>query len=244
MYDGIIFVHNWPTGMCIYHRFYYTPGSLALFVVLNFNQKKISIFIYDIRLVGCENAIGIMTKLQSSLAKEETWVDGTTEKLSALPTATSAYELDVSTSCQRSYSILFCARNTPNQLHTNKNKHTTEISIEKNPNQKFHQQKKNIFFFHHLRLSVSLFSKDILLYSRRILVIYSSVVNNIITTTKLGVISFQIEKKTHFVLYSFTLCCCCCVANLAPPSHKKRTHPSFYNFLLYFLLFFFLFVVF
>lgn len=49
------------------------------------------------RVVGCENAIGIMTKLQNSLAAEETWVDGTTEKLTALPTATSALELDVST---------------------------------------------------------------------------------------------------------------------------------------------------
>lgn len=48
------------------------------------------------RLVGCENGIGILTKLQTSLANEETWVDGATEKLSALPTATSALELDVS----------------------------------------------------------------------------------------------------------------------------------------------------
>ncbi|XP_055317105.1 dystonin isoform X42 [Sitodiplosis mosellana] len=46
------------------------------------------------RLVGCENGIGILTKLQTSLAAEETWVDGATEKLSALPTATSALELD------------------------------------------------------------------------------------------------------------------------------------------------------
>lgn len=38
-----------------------------------------------------------MTKLQTSLATEETWVDGATEKLTALPTATSAFELDVST---------------------------------------------------------------------------------------------------------------------------------------------------
>lgn len=38
-----------------------------------------------------------MTKLQTSLASEETWVDGATEKLTALPTATSALELDVST---------------------------------------------------------------------------------------------------------------------------------------------------
>lgn len=38
-----------------------------------------------------------MTKLQTSLVAEETWVDGAAEKLSALPTATSALELDVST---------------------------------------------------------------------------------------------------------------------------------------------------
>lgn len=50
-----------------------------------------------IRLVECENAIGIMTKLQTSLANEESWIDGATEKLTALPTATSALELDVST---------------------------------------------------------------------------------------------------------------------------------------------------
>lgn len=37
-----------------------------------------------------------MTKLQTSLVTEETWVDGAAEKLSALPTATSAMELDVS----------------------------------------------------------------------------------------------------------------------------------------------------
>lgn len=37
-----------------------------------------------------------MTKLQTSLVAEETWVDGAAEKLSALPTATSALELDVS----------------------------------------------------------------------------------------------------------------------------------------------------
>lgn len=39
-----------------------------------------------------------MTKLQTSLVAEETWVDGAAEKLASLPTATSAYELDVSIS--------------------------------------------------------------------------------------------------------------------------------------------------
>lgn len=38
-----------------------------------------------------------MTKLQTSLVAEETWVDGAAEKLTAaLPAATSALELDVS----------------------------------------------------------------------------------------------------------------------------------------------------
>lgn len=45
---------------------------------------------------SCENAIGLMKNLQLPLQVEESWVDGTTEKLSAMPTATSAYELDVS----------------------------------------------------------------------------------------------------------------------------------------------------
>ena len=39
-----------------------------------------------------------MTKLQTSLVAEETWVDGAAEKLASLPTSTSAYELDVSIS--------------------------------------------------------------------------------------------------------------------------------------------------
>lgn len=45
---------------------------------------------------SCESAIGLLKNLQSSIQIEESWVDGQTEKLSALPTATSAYELDVS----------------------------------------------------------------------------------------------------------------------------------------------------
>lgn len=45
---------------------------------------------------SCETAIGLMKNLQSSVQVEESWVDGTTERLSAMPTATSAYELDVS----------------------------------------------------------------------------------------------------------------------------------------------------
>lgn len=68
---------------------------------INFTESKknhqSNHFPFVHRLVGCENAIGIMTKLQTSLANEETWVDGATEKLTALPTATSALELDVST---------------------------------------------------------------------------------------------------------------------------------------------------
>ncbi|TMW45959.1 hypothetical protein DOY81_008958 [Sarcophaga bullata] len=46
------------------------------------------------RMRSCENAIGLMKNLQLPLQVEESWVDGTTEKLSAMPTATSAYELD------------------------------------------------------------------------------------------------------------------------------------------------------
>lgn len=86
-----------------------------------------------------------MTKLQSSLAKEETWVDGTTEKLTALPTATSAYELDVSTSTL--ISIINTKFNEnfmhetqkPNKKTPNKQTllHTTKKYSSKNPN---HQQ--------------------------------------------------------------------------------------------------------
>lgn len=106
MYAGIIFELSWPTGNAI---FCFTTSQNLQFVTffkrLN-RTKSISntpesndniIFLSLFRLVGCENAIGIMTKLQTSLATEETWVDGATEKLSALPTATSAFELDVST---------------------------------------------------------------------------------------------------------------------------------------------------
>lgn len=46
---------------------------------------------------SCEAAIGLLKSLQSSIQVEESWIDGQTEKLSELPTATSAYELDVST---------------------------------------------------------------------------------------------------------------------------------------------------
>ncbi|KQS62684.1 uncharacterized protein Dere_GG22462, isoform T [Drosophila erecta] len=46
------------------------------------------------RMRSCETAIGLMKNLQSSVQVEESWVDGTTEGLSAMPTATSAYELD------------------------------------------------------------------------------------------------------------------------------------------------------
>ncbi|XP_039482623.1 dystonin isoform X19 [Drosophila santomea] len=46
------------------------------------------------RMRSCETAIGLMKNLQSSVQVEESWVDGTTQGLSAMPTATSAYELD------------------------------------------------------------------------------------------------------------------------------------------------------
>lgn len=51
-----------------------------------------------------------MTKLQTSLVAEETWVDGAAEKLASLPTATSAYELDVS--------IAFCFATLTRHNHT------------------------------------------------------------------------------------------------------------------------------
>ncbi|XP_055855326.1 dystonin isoform X45 [Episyrphus balteatus] len=46
------------------------------------------------RLRSCETAIGLLKNLQAGIQVEETWVDGTTEKLSAMPTAASALELD------------------------------------------------------------------------------------------------------------------------------------------------------
>nr|XP_036218016.1 dystonin isoform X19 [Bactrocera oleae] len=46
------------------------------------------------RMRSCEAAIGLLKSLQSSIQVEESWIDGQTEKLSELPTATSAYELD------------------------------------------------------------------------------------------------------------------------------------------------------
>lgn len=51
------------------------------------------------RLRSVETAIGLMKNLQTSIVVEETWVEKQTEKLQALPTATSARELDVSTPC-------------------------------------------------------------------------------------------------------------------------------------------------
>jgi len=45
---------------------------------------------------SCETAIDLMKKVQAGIQVEESWIDGTTEKLSSMPTATSAYELDVS----------------------------------------------------------------------------------------------------------------------------------------------------
>ncbi|XP_050322442.1 dystonin isoform X14 [Bactrocera neohumeralis] len=46
------------------------------------------------RMRSCEAAIGLLKSLQSGIQVEESWIDGQTEKLSELPTATSAYELD------------------------------------------------------------------------------------------------------------------------------------------------------
>ncbi|XP_050079920.1 microtubule-actin cross-linking factor 1 isoform X37 [Anopheles maculipalpis] len=46
------------------------------------------------RMRSVETAIGLMKNLQTSIVVEETWVEKQTEKLQALPTATSARELD------------------------------------------------------------------------------------------------------------------------------------------------------
>lgn len=46
---------------------------------------------------SCENAIGIMNKLETGIQVEESFVDGTIKKIEVMPTATSAFELDVST---------------------------------------------------------------------------------------------------------------------------------------------------
>ncbi|XP_018791083.1 PREDICTED: dystonin isoform X11 [Bactrocera latifrons] len=46
------------------------------------------------RMRSCEAAIGLLKSLQSGIQVEESWIDGQTAKLSELPTATSAYELD------------------------------------------------------------------------------------------------------------------------------------------------------
>lgn len=53
-------------------------------------------FFFIFRLRSCETAIGLLKNLQAGIQVEETWVDGTTEKLSSMPTAASALELDVS----------------------------------------------------------------------------------------------------------------------------------------------------
>lgn len=48
------------------------------------------------RLRSCEQAIGLMKNMQSSLEVEEKFVDGAIESLESLPTATATHELDVS----------------------------------------------------------------------------------------------------------------------------------------------------
>lgn len=55
---------------------------------------------------SCENAIGLMKNLQLPLQVEESWVDGTTKELAEMPTATPAYELDVSYHCCLFYIII------------------------------------------------------------------------------------------------------------------------------------------
>lgn len=50
----------------------------------------------SLRLRSCEQAIGLMKNMQSSLEVEEKFVDGAIESLESLPTATATHELDVS----------------------------------------------------------------------------------------------------------------------------------------------------
>ncbi|XP_055390510.1 dystonin isoform X38 [Condylostylus longicornis] len=46
------------------------------------------------RLRAVETAIGLLKNLSTGIIKEETWIDGATQKLSAMPTAASAIEID------------------------------------------------------------------------------------------------------------------------------------------------------
>ncbi|XP_065369782.1 dystonin isoform X19 [Calliphora vicina] len=46
------------------------------------------------RMRSCENAIGLMKNIQLPLQVEESWVEDVVDKVAAMPTATSAYELD------------------------------------------------------------------------------------------------------------------------------------------------------
>ncbi|XP_059607518.1 dystonin isoform X1 [Phlebotomus argentipes] len=48
----------------------------------------------DTRIRECESAQSFMTNLRSSQVKEETWIDGATEELMAMPPPTAAQELD------------------------------------------------------------------------------------------------------------------------------------------------------
>lgn len=51
---------------------------------------------FTCRLHSCENAIGLMKNLQTSLPMEESWVDGKIEKFQAMPLGVSVSELNVS----------------------------------------------------------------------------------------------------------------------------------------------------
>lgn len=117
-----------------------------------------------------------MTKLQSSLAKEETWVDGTTEKLTALPTATSAYELDVSTSTLISiidtkFNENFMHEtqkpNKKNTKQTNTFTHNKEIFIEKSksPTNSLHRFVSLYHYFQRTYTIIILPSSTLVIYS-------------------------------------------------------------------------------
>lgn len=139
MFVGIIFVLNWLTGNAF-------ASALKSFFDLKIRIliENFDIFCSNRRLIGCENGIGILTKLQTSLAAEETWVDGATEKLSALPTATSALELDVSTEIIH-FSIHF---HSPQfTVHQNHPPEMSHWSSDINEKSLFHLNKVSLYHY-------------------------------------------------------------------------------------------------
>lgn len=66
------------------------------FLCKKFKKKNLNKNFFRLRSI--ESAIGLMKNIQTSVVVEENWVEAHTSKLQSLPTATSALELDVSTS--------------------------------------------------------------------------------------------------------------------------------------------------